>query len=342
MDNQSKVFKILSLDGGGIKGLFGATILADVEKRKNKPISDMFDLICGTSTGGILALAIAMKVPMEDVCKFYQEHGPSIFSEDDKKHFLKKYLYRINNWPSYRMLCKPKYQGDRLQNALISVFGSRKIGESNNLLCIPSFNITQWSPCVFKYDHTLPLTRDNNKSCVEIAMATAAAPTYFGTVTIGTDQHIDGGVWANNPTLCGILEAYDYFVGDNKEYQELSVLSIGCLSAPKGENADANQSRGFFNWGAKLFDAYSDGQSSFTDLFIKKLSPHWNINYQRIDYSKQSKEHINCLSMDNASISSLKLLKSCGLDVANNIKMIPEIEHFFNTTKTQTINSYGQ
>lgn len=337
MDENSKVFKVLSLDGGGIKGLFGATILADVEKRKKAYISDMFDLVCGTSTGGILALAIAMKIPMTEVCDFYREHGPTIFSESKKKHFLKRYLYRIKHLPSYRMLCKPKYESKILRNALVSVFGNRKIGESNNLLCIPSFNITQWTPCVFKYDHTPLFTRDNNKTCVEVAMATAAAPTYFSTVNIGPDQHIDGGLWANNPTLCGILEAYEYFVGEGKEYQKLSVLSIGCLSSPKGENADANSVRGFLNWGAKLFDAYSDGQSSFTDLFIRKLSPHWNINYQRIDHVKQSKNHIDCLNMDNASSSSLKLLESCGQNVANNIKMDSNIEAFFETNKTLKI-----
>lgn len=81
-----KRFKILSIDGGGIKGLYSAEVLAKFEEIYQCRISDHFDLICGTSTGGIIALGISLGIPMSDICKFYTQHGPRIFCADKQRN----------------------------------------------------------------------------------------------------------------------------------------------------------------------------------------------------------------------------------------------------------------
>ena len=171
---EKKKFKILSIDGGGIKGLYSAQVLAKFEESFNTRLSDHFDLICGTSTGGIIALGVSAKIPMKNIVEFYENYGPKIFSSNWK---------RLGTFGNLMLgfkqaICKSKYSQESLQEALTSVFGSKTISESHNLLCIPAYNLTDASPRIFKRDYG-SLNQDNNKTYVDVALATSAAPTYF-------------------------------------------------------------------------------------------------------------------------------------------------------------------
>lgn len=188
-----KIFKILTIDGGGLKGLYSAQVLAKMEQRFGCSLSNKFDLICGTSTGAILALAVALKVPMEDAVKFYTEKGPRIFREKRKR------LLGYGKYLTLKQLCiSAKYNSTILEKALTEVFGSRKMKDCQNMVCIPALNINNASCCIFKKDYGTN-GRDNEKRCVDVALASVAAPTYFPVKEIDDQQYADGSLYANNP-----------------------------------------------------------------------------------------------------------------------------------------------
>ena len=189
-----KIFKILSVDGGGIKGLYSSKILEHLEEKFQCSISDYFDLLCGTSTGGLIALALSLKIPAKEISDFYDKKGPKIFPKFRKVTFLGKTYSRGT---IKQLISGGKFSDKNLKEALIDIFGEKKIGESNNLLCIPSYNITEARPFIFRYDHKEgKLNRDNKALYVDVALATSAAPTFFPMVDIpyyDNKQFIDGG-----------------------------------------------------------------------------------------------------------------------------------------------------
>src|SRR5690606_5013877 len=235
MDDE-KIFKILSIDGGGIKGLYSARILDKFEKKFKCKTSDHFDMICGTSTGGLIALALTNLITAEDICKFYEEKGEIIFPSS--REFKIPFLGKISRRGIKQILWKGKFQNESLKISLDEIFGDNIIGDANNLLCIPSYSVTEAKPKVFKFDHKEgDLSRDNNAKMVDIALATSAAPTYFPMAELpyyNNEQFIDGGVWANNPTLVGLLEALNCFVGKDKKYKKIKILSLSSLSITGG------------------------------------------------------------------------------------------------------------
>jgi len=329
--NNDKTFKILSIDGGGIKGLYSATILKKFEEKFDCLTSDHFDMICGTSTGGLIALAISLKIPASDICKFYEEKGPEIFPRQTKfESFIKQTFYR------------GKFNDTGLRNALQSIFSDKKIRDSNNLLCIPSYSITEHKPYVFKYDHS-DLERDNNSSMVEIGLATSAAPTYFPLANLPSNhntQFIDGGVWANNPSLIGILEALNYFVGSPpKEFNAINILSLSSLSMTSGNKTNLKRHRSFINWRDELFETSMNGQNFFTDFFLKKISKfsEVDITYNRIPSYPISKNHEKIIKLDKATKDAFDLMKQLGDNQAFEWGKKEEIRVLFTTKKTYNL-----
>lgn len=324
---QKKVFKILSIDGGGIKGLFSAQVLAKFEEVYKTKTSDHFDLICGTSTGGIIALAISLKIPMSDICKFYLQYGNDIFNEKAKKTKYGRLSLRCN-----QIFGKGKYKCEALNQALTNVFGQKTMSESHNLLCIPSYNIITGQPRVFKKNYDV-LSEDDNKSYVDVALATAAAPTYFPVRDINKERFIDGGVWANNPTLVGLTEYISKF---NKEYNSVEILSISSLELPSGEDYNKPLHRSFIHWQDTLFDTFTAGQSFFTNFFMENLSKSSSIpiKYKRIKNDALSSVQQNSIDMDNAAVSSLSLLENIGKTTGVKYKDDEDIKRLFSTKKT--------
>jgi uncharacterized protein len=164
-------------------------------------------MICGTSTGGLIAFCLALEFPAKEISNIYAEHGRKVFP----KRTLLGGIIRQTLWNG-------KYSDAPLKRVLEDVFKDKTVGDLQNLVCVPSYSLTDACPWVFKRDHG-KLDRDNNTLLVDVALATAAAPTYFPLCEIAAynyKQFIDGGVWANNPTLVGLIEAATYFVGRDK------------------------------------------------------------------------------------------------------------------------------
>lgn len=323
-----KVFKILSIDGGGIKGLYSARILEHLENKFDCRISDYFDLICGTSTGGILALTLSLKIPASDLARFYIEKGPIIFPKKNKFNAIIRQL-----------LWKGKYSDKPFKKELEGIFRDLKIKDCNNLLCIPTYVFTEARPWVFKYDHKeRPLDRDSNALCVDVALATSAAPTYFPLSQISyydNKQFVDGGVWANNPTLVGLIEALTYFVGKGKEFNSLKILSISSLSLTGGQKIKKKRARAFIDWRNDLFDLSMNGQSCFTHYFMDKMKDINDIpiTYFRIPSASISSDQESLIQMDNASKHALDLISGKGNDQGEIYKKLPEVADFFSEVK---------
>jgi hypothetical protein len=253
--------RILSIDGGGIKGVFPAAFLADIEETLPDPIYSYFDLIVGTSTGGIIALGLGLGFRASAILDFYRNYGPQIFAGNRVVLILKRLLWR-------------KYSHDPLRHALEETFGDRLIGHAVTRLVIPSMNVGTGEVHLFKTAHHENLKRDYKVRAVEVALATASAPTYFPLFKSSSDfPLVDGGVWANNPVGLAVVEAVG-LLGWPRD--RLKVLSIGCTQEP----FDTRRLRKLdvsLLWGAKLADVFMRGQNFGSLGTAYTLAGHENI-----------------------------------------------------------------
>jgi patatin-like phospholipase/acyl hydrolase len=323
----AETFKILSLDGGGIRGLYTAEVLRHFEEGFG-PISEHFDMICGTSTGGLIALALSKGVPAVDIVKFYKEKGPLIFPA--------KKLWSESRGKIRQLLTSGKYDNGPLEKALQDILGDTQMSEAKNLLCIPAYNLTSGRPRVFKYPHPEGyMYASKYGSMLEAALATSAAPTYFPVKFINNCYYTDGGVWANNPVLCGIQEALEYFVGDDKElhgpnkdlvFDKYAILSLGCLPEKNGwehtgETEDLEMS--LADWNKDLITTMSDGQEFAAERLAMRLVHMTKApgQYVRIDGSNEvSPAQRKNISLDNVSAASLQALEQIGNAVGDNYR----------------------
>lgn len=335
MDNNAneKVFKILSIDGGGIKGLYSASVLARIEEKTGKRIGDHFDMICGTSTGGLIALAISVGIPAQAIADLYYHKGSEIFPVSELKYI--RYIQR--KWQFLKqLLLRGKFSAAPLTKILEDLFGNTTMGEANNLLCIPSYNLISGMPRMFKYPHPEGnFFMDKDIKMVDVALATSAAPTYLPIHEHRNILYADGGLWANNPALCGLLEALKFFVGPGKMFDTFKILSISGVTQPSGWASSSKKQRSFRHWGNKLFQASMDGQAYFNDFFLTNIINHIQPSgsYYRIPSPKLSKEHIGMIDMDIAHLNALKTLKGMGDQDGYHYAVQPEVLSFFDQPK---------
>jgi patatin-like phospholipase/acyl hydrolase len=240
-------FQILSLDGGGVKGLFSAAILAAIEEDLKSNVVDHFDLITGTSTGGIIALGLGLGMSPRQIVEFYVREGPQIFPRWAGIKSLQHWVYR-------------KFSAEPLKRALQESFQEKRFGDSQKRLVIASYNLGEDDVYLFRTPHDDRLRRDYKVPAWKVGLATSAAPTFFPcTQEVDSLRLIDGGVWANNPTLVGIIEAF----GTLKiPLEAISVLSIGTSDSISLRPTRLN-SGGIIAWALKnaAIDVIMKGQS---------------------------------------------------------------------------------
>lgn len=253
--------RILSIDGGGIKGVFPAAFLADIEETLPEPIHSYFDLIVGTSTGGIIALGLGLGFKASEILDFYRNYGPQIFGGNRFVLTLKQALWR-------------KYSHEKLRRALEETFDDRLIGHAKTRLVIPSMNIDTGEVHLFKTAHHERFERDYKVRAVEAALATASAPTYFPLFKTSSDfPLVDGGLWANNPLVLAVVEAVGV-LGWPRD--RLKVLSIGCTDEPFDVGRLRKLNVGWL-WAARTVDAFMRGQSSGSLGAAYSLAGHENV-----------------------------------------------------------------
>ena len=243
------MFRILSLDGGGIKGAFTASVLATFEEDTGLAVADYFDLITGTSTGGILAIGLGLGIPARDILDFYTRKGAVIFPGTSLVQRARGLC---------RQIFKPKHSHAVLRAALTEVFGERKFGESKCRLAIPAYDAIGGRIFVLKTAHHERFRYDINAKAVDVALATSAAPTYFAAAPFPLHKdasYVDGGVWANNPVMVGMTEAVAFL---NVSLEQIDVLSIGTTTKPFNIATHANS--GIAQWNAGLVELMFEGQ----------------------------------------------------------------------------------
>jgi len=237
-------FQILALDGGGLKGLFSAQVLAHLEEDTGARIIDHFDLIAGTSTGGMIALALSIGVRPIDIVEFYSEHGPRIFPQAHRSRLL-------------RRIRSPRYRQEPLRQALTGVFGDRLLGDAERMLVIPSYDIDNRTVHLFRTPHSARLTRDLHIPMVDVALATSAAPTFLPAAVVQSANLIDGGVWANNPTMVAVTEAGGEL---GLPLSSVRVLNLGTTSEIKRIH-DELAFGGLLNWGPAITPLFLEAQA---------------------------------------------------------------------------------
>lgn len=234
---KDRSFRILSIDGGGICGILPAAVLAELELRflGGKSIANYFDLIAGTSTGGIIALGLAHGLTGAQVRDVYLERGSLIFPPTSKVGHLFRLIKQGH---------RTVYERKPLEDELLRMFGEATFGEARTRLCIPSFEGRHGEPWIFKTPHHPDYKKDRYERMVRVALSTAAAPTFFDAMPNNGYLMVDGGIWANNPVmsaLTDVLACYDV------DRSQVEILSLGC-----GETTfkvdDRRAQGGFLHW----------------------------------------------------------------------------------------------
>jgi len=212
-------FRILSLAGGGFLGLYTATVLEALEARAGVPLARRFDLIAGTSIGGVLALALAYEVPMARLVRLFVEQGPAVFSGRALPHGAVSRLIDLT-----RSVVGPKYSGDALRAALASELGERRLDDAEHPILVPAIDVERCRTKVFKTPHAAASRGDGALRAVDVAMAACAAPTYFPSVRLDGRLYADGGLFAVAPDQVALHEA-EHFIGIDAARVEM--LAVG-------------------------------------------------------------------------------------------------------------------
>jgi len=220
-------FKILSLDGGGIKGVYTAELLRLCEETfgREQPVARYFDMIAGTSTGGIIALGLGLGISTADITAFYRDDGRRIFPP-----LPTNWLSRARRWIDWGFV-GPKLEHEELEKALKRRFVDHILGESIARLVIPAFMMPKTEIAVFKTDHHDDFRNDHLTPMWRVARSTSAAPTYLK----GHEHEesgrifIDGGVWANNPVMVALVDALTAY---ELTPEQIDVFSIGTGNPP--------------------------------------------------------------------------------------------------------------
>ncbi|MGE3250558.1 MAG: CBASS cGAMP-activated phospholipase [Hyphomonadaceae bacterium] len=202
-------FRLLSIDGGGIKGIFAAALLARLESvhLAGRGLASCFDMIAGTSTGAIISLGLGAGTPASHILDLYMERGAAIFPHRRQFGVL-----------------GPAFSSAALAREMKSMFGEQVLGDLTARVCIPSADGRHGDVAVFKTPHHPDFKRDWAMLIKDVALASSAAPTFLRVHEADGYQFIDGGVWANNPVMVGVVDALSCF---DIRASQIRILSIG-------------------------------------------------------------------------------------------------------------------
>jgi patatin-like phospholipase/acyl hydrolase len=306
-----KSIKVLAIDGGGIRGIIPAVILVEIQKRLATDLWRSFDMIAGTSTGGIIALGIATNcnngqpyAPGE-LIKMYTDNGPSIF----KKSFLTPETEIVH----------PKYSADAIEAALLKFFQDTEFATARTPLLISSYDLQGQLPFFFK-SHRIAADADYNWNVRDIARATSAAPTYFPPFHLarGSEDYalVDGGVFVNNPSMAAYAEARKLY----PKASSFTVVSVGTGDRQDQITYATAKEWGLLGWAKQIAPVLMDSVSEAVDFELSSLP---GCTYYRLQVA-----HLQAASsdMDDVTPQNLANLQSVAADyVSSNSALLDRV-----------------
>ncbi|MBX9256323.1 patatin-like phospholipase family protein [Desmonostoc muscorum CCALA 125] len=323
-------YKILAIDGGGIRGIIPALVLAEIEKRTQKPISSLFDLIAGTSSGGILALGLTkprlnLQAPdspptaeysAEELAQIYIEYGAEIFYEP----FFEQLLGPLED-----IFVQPKYSSDGRKEILRQYFGNSPLEKNLKEVFVTSYDIEQRIPIFFtnKIEKQQTESRKFRKLCLgftltDAALATSATPTYFAPYQVGTSENpngfyslVDGGLVANNPANLAISEAQ---ISRQEQKEILNINDILLVSLGTGSLTSVYpykdvKSWGLLQWARPLLNIVLDGGSEVVAGQLERLFQASNQGTQTSYYRFQTFLTSEQEAIDNIKLENIRQLQ---------------------------------
>ena len=325
----SKYFRILAIDGGGIRGLLPAIIIAELEKRLRQAtgkadsyISDYFDMVAGTSTGGILACYYLYnnngnRYDAKKAVDMYENHGATIF----QKRFFRFFIRFFD----------ALYPSKGIDSVLKDTFGEAKLSDSPCNSAVMAYDISERKAVIFTRDSARNEPGRDYRLC-DIARATSAAPTFFRVAKAVSMNNvpsylIDGGIYANDPTICAIIEAKKTLFSDSGEYpqiKEMFVVSISTGKVVKPYKYESAKKWGVIRWAIPVIDMLQSSSAEVVSYQVDKLfdSEGCRERYIRIVPDLLDASH----DMDDASTKNIAKIKNAGQKyIDNNSKLLDEI-----------------
>jgi predicted acylesterase/phospholipase RssA len=299
--SKTKPFRVLSLDGGGMRGIYTAEYLgclaSGFSKRTGRADLDIgkgFDLIVGTSTGAIVGCALVAGVPLKKVVSLYKNSGKLIFPRRVPTGIASALPDLIQRPAALKRGSKA------LQSALTAAFGTETVGQvftrRGIALAVTAVNLSNHRGWVFKTPHRVGKTnhRDDAYSLVDVCLASSAAPVYRSVAAIETPGHrghfdtfIDGGLWANNPILVGLVDALEVAGPE----QPIELYALGTCPRPAGTSITPKEvHRGLKEWkfGGEAAVIAIDAQEFTFDHMAKLLAPHLRHDCQVIRFPREA------------------------------------------------------
>lgn len=247
--------RVLSLAGGGFLGLYTAVVLEALEARAGEPLARRFDLLAGTSIGGLLGLALAYEIPMARLVRLFTEHGSAVFSSRALPSGALSRLLDLS-----RSVLGPKYSGEALREALQAEIGDKRLADALHPVVVPAVDVGLCQTKVFKTPHAPASQGDGRLRAVDVAMAACAAPAYFPSVRIGRHIYADGGLFAVAPDQVALHELEHFMDVDPGR---VSMLSIGTATAHYRPAEGVRDDTGAVGW-------LSDGRLVLTLIAVQQ------------------------------------------------------------------------
>jgi hypothetical protein len=302
---------ILALSGGGYRGLYAATILAELELAMGRPIASHFDLICGTSAGGLLALGLAAEIPAVELKALFEKQGSRIFG---KRSLLRRVF-------GFWLAAKHNSRG--LHGVLTERFGDMTIGDLKHRVLVPAVNYTTGRGQFFKTPHHPTFEFDHRMRLVDVALATSAAPVYFPLARNERGVFADGGLVGNAPGLFGLHEV-NTFLAPKKDVR-VRVLSIGTMTIGATLRGSAGLDRGFGKWRGSLFDLVISAQESSVDYMLRQTLGD---DYFQIDDKATPDQSLDVKALDRVTAGSTNTLRDRGMHAAQRTLGDPKFQPF--------------
>ena len=298
--------KVLSIDGGGIRGIIPAMLLAEIEGRTGRRIAEMFDLVAGTSTGGILALGLT-KPGQDNKPEYSAKKLIELYETEGGKIFSIPVWHRIHSgWG----LADEKYLSTGIDEVALKYFGDVRLAQAFKEVLITAYEIEERGPWFFKRRHARDENREGDNFLMrDIARATSAAPTYFEPLQLEWGPHgqrafIDGGIHSNNPAMCAYVEARKVYPEEN----DFLVVSLGTGEPTRKMPYEEVKGWGLALWAQPILNVVFDGVSDTVDYQLLELLSTEEGDARRY-YRFQTVLDTGKDDLDDASATNIQALK---------------------------------